>query len=509
MKLELESLTERIVPSATNLAPLTVLANPTSATVASANHSNAQTSQNSGTILSSMHGASSDRGSAVPAPSEANIASNVSGAQYKRVGIPNKQISPLTGSYSETWVAPGENGDYNWSDPLNWSMDETPIDGMTVVFDGSVDNAECLVNIPTASVNIVLQNGYTSTIETVGNNQGSLNIAGFQDNTPATDVFNVAFLGGADTVNFTGGGTQTIDDSINWGTGGKTNVLNGTVVNFGIGSNLTQSTGSPINVTNGQINFGDDQNNGNYCTLNLTSSSADINIGPNGTMGLNQTGVALIDNSRGPGAVINNNGTVNLVGVTGGKATNINVPLQNHATLNVTDGGIWWFNDKDASGNDLSMDAGTIIMEFGASKIYCLHQYTQKGGTFNVQYSQATLWAGNAAYFSGGTLEFTYLSQSVLNSGNIEFNGAALDMRIWADSSNSDLINCTTAANCTITSSSTINVTLEGTQEGYSTWTLIQMASGTLTGDFQQPPNLPGGFSENYSSSAWGCQSTD
>jgi hypothetical protein len=96
-----------------------------------------------------------------------------------------------------------------------------------------------------------------------------------------------------------------------------------------------------------------------------------------------------------------------------------------------------------------------------------------------------------------------------LNTYDIVFNGATLNMRIQANSSNSDLITDTESpiSSCTIKGNSTINVTLNGTQTVYSSWTLIA-SSKTITGDFATV-NLPSGVFESTPGYDWDCYSTD
>ncbi len=303
------------------------------------------------------------------------------------------------------------------------------------------------------------------------------------------------------------GTTVNEKGAVDFGTGGKVDIINGGTLNLGVAlAAKVQESGSPINVTNGTINFGDGNKSGanNYTTFMLTNAAANVNIGGSGTMNLNQTGGTLIDNTQGPGSLISNSGVVNLNGVTGGTGTFIAAPLQNHGTLNIL-GGDWTFSQKDAKGNDLSMDAGSINLSFNPPSIYCLHQYTQTGGTFFVDTSQALLsvTAGGSANFNGGMLSFG-LSNGVLNTNSIVFNGATLNMSITANSTTSNVINC---KSCSIKGSSTINVTLVGEQTVYDSWELIQSAA-MISGDFQTV-NLPSSIFESEPGSNWSCYSTD
>ncbi len=312
---------------------------------------------------------------------------------------------------------------------------------------------------------------------------------------------NFLAAGKVDNIN---GGTRNVRDDIDYGENGKVNIYNGGTLNLGVPGGKNQQSGSPINVTNGTLNFGDKTNSKNYSTFQLTTASADINIGPNGTMNVYQTGGTPINNVLGgQGAVINNNGTVNLQGVTGAGGTNISVPLQNHATLNAY-AGDWTFDQKDVSGNDLSMDAGNINLANGA-KIYCFHGYTQTAGLFQIVSSQATLAVtGVPANFNGGTVSFS-TSNGVLNTGGIAFNGTTLNMSITGSSTTSNVINSTS---CSIKGTSTINVSLQGaTIEG--PWALIKNPAGTnIQGDFGTVNLPPGVFETEPVTNTWSCYVT-
>jgi len=63
-------------------------------------------------------------------------------------------------------------------------------------------------------------------------------------------------------------------------------------------------------------------------------------------------------------------------------------------------GGTWEFTLGDANGNDLSMDAGSIFLEQGAS--ITVGQYTQTAGTFNIEDDNETFRATATAYFITG-----------------------------------------------------------------------------------------------------------
>jgi hypothetical protein len=154
------------------------------------------------------------------------------------------------------------------------------------------------------------------------------------------------------------------------------------------------------------------------------------------------------------------------------------------------------------------MDAGSINMLEGAS-IQCKDQFTQTGGAFNIQGAQASFKVITlAANFNGGTVNFTNPSgYGTLTSFAIVFNGATLNMRIKADSSDSDLITVPGGSTVTIKGNSTIDVTLNGSETQGSTWTLIS-SNVAITGDFQTM-NLPGGVSEQPVGNVWSCRYSD
>jgi hypothetical protein len=410
-----------------------------------------------------------------------------------------------TDSYGQSFVwEPVSGGDYLWSDPNNWSNHVVPQNGAPAYFTGTY-NSKCIVDTNTTQGTIFLENGFTAPIEI----EGELNIPGYEDDDIPADDFNVVFLTPDAPMNVNGNTNRVITPGRwNVGAGGQFNVTNNTVINFGIGANLTQSSGSPINVTQGTLNFGDATNSGQYSTFKLTNAAANINIGANGFMNLYQTGDTLIDSSANPGAVISNKGNVTLKGVAGAGQTDIAVPLQNHKTFNVY-GGDWWFTETDTNNDDLSMDAGTINLS-GNATIVLDNQFTQTGGALSITDAQETFEAiSGAVNFNGGTVNFTSTSgYGTLNTFNLVFNGATLNMRIKADSSDCDLITLQLSTpTCTIKGNSTINVTLNGAQTVYSSWTLIE-SSNTITGDFQTV-NLPNGIYEEPLSSDWGCHSTD
>ena|SRR5579884_912092 len=348
-----------------------------------------------------------------------------------------------------------------------------------------------------------------TTLSVDASSTGNFNLQG--NNNLQTDA-GVAENDGTIYVNFLAAGSvRTIEGTTNekgnvdFGANGKVNIINGGILNLGVGANLSQQSGSPINVTNGTLNIGDGNNSGakNYSAFQLTTASADINIGPSGSMNVYQTGSMMIDGSNGgQGAVISNNGTVTLQGVTGvAGGGGINVPVQNHGKLNL--GGAWTLSGKDASGNALSMDAGTINLASGAD-IILLAPYTQTGGVFNaVSDTTFGVQPGNgAANFNGGTVDLTSGAPvCILTTYQIVFNGATLKMRIWGNGENDEII-C--KGNCTIKGSSTINVTLVGSLSGF-TWPMIEELSNfTITGDFQTVI-LPPGVREIESTTAWNC----
>jgi hypothetical protein len=362
-----------------------------------------------------------------------------------------------------------------------------------------------------AGVNLELTGANGSTMYVDASSTAEFELEG--NNNLQTDT-GEAEIDGNMYVNFLAAGSvRTIKDNetykkdVDFGAGGQVNIINGGALNLGVGANLNQESGSPINVTNGTLNLGDGNNSGqaNYSSFMLTAAAADINIQTSGIMNIYQTGGTAINNViGGQGSVISNNGVVNLDGVKGAGGTIIAAPLQNYRTLNVI-GGSWTFDQKDANGNDLSMETGSINLSFNTSSITCFHGYTQTGGTFFVDTQQATLAvAGGSANFDGGLVDFG-LNNGVLNTGGIAFNGATLYMSISGNSTTSNVIKSTS---CSIKGSSMINVTLVGDVTTDGPWTLIQNPAGTnITGDFETI-NLPPGIIENQVTNTWSCSTT-
>jgi len=411
---------------------------------------------------------------------------------------------------------------YNWSNFHNWLINGAPQKGVTgtipddpmdeAVFDGSTSNSQCIVNTSTAEGSVVLKNGFTAPFEIQGTG-AALNIPTYSDALNPGGTFDVQFLTADDPCRFTDPGLIgpnyiTFHDNVDIGQGGVVKVQAYDWLVFGIGENLQQSSSSAIYVTtNGGLVFGDGKNSGKYSTFELSNATANITNG--GTIQFYQTGDTLISASANPGPVITNNSLMKLTGVAGAGAssTGIIVPVHNHGEIDVT-GGNFDFGLDDANNNSLTMDTGSINLSGGAV-ITTLQNYTQTGGAFNIQDASETFGALTTAYFNGGTLNFTKPSgPGTLNTYEVQFNGIALNMRIWANTDNCDLIKSIDSPTDTIKGSSTMNVTLIGTQTVYNSWTLI--SSGEITGDFQTV-NLPNGIYEEYSSggSFWDCYSTD
>ena len=163
---------------------------------------------------------------------------------------------------------------------------------------------------------------------------------------------------------------------------------------------MDQSSGSPISVENGQLNFGDDTNSGFYSTFKLTASAATIYLTAEGSMTLYQTGATLIDNSGNPDPFIyNNGGKVTLQEAKGAFQTGILTPLQNYGTLDVN-GGEWLFGQSDSYGIDLYMGTGGTINMNNDATVTCSDNYTQGAGAFNVMDAQETFNVITNAAFS-------------------------------------------------------------------------------------------------------------
>ena len=102
-----------------------------------------------------------------------------------------------------------------------------------------------------------------------------------------------------------------------------------------------------------------------------------------------------------------------------------------------------------------------------------------------------------------------YINPSVygtLNTYNVVFDGATLNMNIKANDSESDQINVAgQISKCTIQGNSSINVTMQGgPATENSTWTLIHTPNA-ITGDFQTK-NLPGDvYEETPVGNNWSC----
>jgi hypothetical protein len=411
--------------------------------------------------------------------------------------LPADALGPTTSSPIQFDANPGDTP--NSDAPITWNQSYTVA---SISIQGGY-NAVQTVNYG-AVLEMNGANGTTLTVD--ASSTGDFDLEG--NNNLQTDA-GVAEIDGTMYVNFLAagtvrtinGGTVNENGDVDFGENGKVNIINSGTLNLNAPAGKDQSSGSPINVTSGTLNFGDNKNSKNYATFHLTTASADIKISGGGTMNVYQTGGTPIDNVLGgAGAVITNSGTVNLQGVAGAGGTTIAAPLQNDGTLKVL-GGDWTFSQKDATGNDLSMAQGSITLT-NSAKIYCSHGFTQSGGAFNINTAQATLAVtGVPANFNGGAVSFS-LPNGVLNTGGIAFNGATLNMNITGGSNTSNVINSTS---CSIKAgTSTINVTRNG-GSGAGLWTLIKNPAGTnIVGDFNTV-NLPEGVVEEPVTNTWSC----
>ena len=445
---------------------------------------------------------------ATPAVSSSHTASP---AIVPSANAPRNSVRPFGGSGQPDAWNPVPNGDYLWSDPLNWSTGVVPENGLPATFDGNVNNSKCIVDVNTTQGLTTLQNGYTATI-TIQNGI-TMNISGFQDNNVGLDNFVVAFAGPNAVQNY--GPGQDVMGDFSWEAGGKTTV-NGGNVTIGNGAGLNQSTASPVIINSGVVSIGPTTASG-ASTFDLTNGSADINVNPNGQLDfyLPNTTDILVSNT-GTAAQISNNGTTYLINNSFTATAIISAPFENHAQLIADSGGIWRFNRADANGNDLSMDAGQISM-LGGVNLTCLDQYTQTGGTLEIADDQPELLdvtgPGVAANFNGGKIVFdSTIGLGTLKLGNVIFNGVEIDMRIAGTTNASDQISCTLGGNtCTIKGNSKLVVTAAQAVKPNLTWTLITPNAGkTITGDFL-PANitLPANVVETAGAlpNSWQCNS--
>ncbi len=412
----------------------------------------------------------------------------------------------------------------NWDTQFGLHTHPTSLPTSTdnVVFDGSSGynghgqyyngNLPATVDV-NLSGNIFLQNGFNAEITI--NDGMALTCTSYTDNNIGADNFEVAFGGSSAALNFgaTGfvGSVNTMGNFL-WHTGGKVNVAAGNSVFIGSKAGLSQSTSSPLYIS-GTVGIGPSDANSGNSTFYLTNGSADINVNTNGALNLfmpvdNQT---LIDNT-GTSAWINNNGTVSLVASPGGTNNTaiLDVPLQNHATLNANEGGAWAFNKADATNNDLSMDAGKIIL-MRYTDLKCFDGYTQTGGTLeiadNTSCSLEITGAGGADNFNGGKIVFdSPTGYGTLYVGNVVFNGVEIDMRVDGTAVSSDQINCLTGITCSIKGNSVLNVTAVNPLKK-NTWTLIKPnPNHTINGDFQAGNvHLPNGCTEKGWPNEWDC----
>lgn len=403
------------------------------------------------------------------------------------------------------------NGNYLWSDPLNWSLDVVPENGEPATFDGNF-NSQCIVDMNTTQGLITLQNGYTAPI-TIKDGI-TMEISGFEDANIGLDNFVVAFAGADAVQDYRDG--EAVMGNFSWEAGGKITV-NGGDVTIGNGANLKQSTASPLIINSGVVSIGPNTA-ADSSTFFLSNGSALINVNPNGQLDFylpatNLHQVLIQANVEGP--EISNNGTTYLVGSSNsGFLGYIKVPFENHAQLNADTGGQWVFSNRDLLGNNLSMDAGQILL-MGQASIQCQDQYTQTGGILTVgddQLETLKASAPGAVNFNGGKIVFDSVAgYGTLAVGNVIFNGVEADMRINGQANSSDLIKCTSGDTCKIQAKSALKVAAENAIQKGLTWTLIASNMGkVVVGDFPLANiQLPDGVGEKVGvpPDTWQCGS--
>jgi hypothetical protein len=301
--------------------------------------------------------------------------------------------------------------------------------------------------------------------------------------------------------------------NVEWGGSGNVTISGGQVY-VGEGNNLNQSSASPIVIKGGTFSIGPSNKSGTS-TFELLNA-AGITVNQNGTLdfSLPDNDSPLVSNNKAGSSIINN-GTTYLIGTSNsGYTGSIGVVFLNHATLNADTGGSWAFTGKDASGDSLYMDAGTIFLMGGVS-INCGANYTQTGGTLAIGDSeQETLTAStpNADNFNGGKIVFdSQTGYGKLQVNNVIFNGVELDMRIDGTTSAADQIFCNLGDVCAIKGISVLKVTaVNAPKQLKDPWILIKAnGTNTITGDFTAPNlHLPANVKEVVPDprTSWQCQ---
>jgi hypothetical protein len=414
------------------------------------------------------------------------------------------------------------NLNYDFSNYHNWLINGQPQNGTSgtipddpkdeAIFNGSVSNIQCIVDINTSEGYVFLRNGYTATFTISAGI--SFSISNFADNGIGLDDFVVAFAGPNAVESFAAG--LSFLGNFSSEAGGKTTVAAGASVAIGMQSGLNQSTTSPLTIS-GTVSIGPISANSGRSTFKLTNSSADINVNTNGSLIFSAptNDQTLVDNT-GTAALISNNGTVALQETPGEGGAIIAAQLANHATLKAAQGGLWDFTRADANNHDVSMDAGKITMADNVS-LNCTHGYNQSGGTLEVADNDGgALYvnAGGVANFAGGKIVF----DSKTGYGNllfysVIFNGVEIDMRINGINNTCDYIHCFTTSKISIQGNSKLVVTATNPVVKGSgiTWTLIQPDVGDkILGDFL-PANitLPKNVVETVGAlpNSWKCNS--
>ena len=293
VSLELERLIDRILPSASPVTSLVLPPSTPESALTSQNGSEALVEHTQSALTNGMeHSVAGTKGSsgsistsavAQTKGSEHSGTSTSHSTQKVKEGLEDPP-PPGTGDQQIVWE-PVAGGGNLWSYAGNWSTDTVPNDVADAVFTGQY-NDECIVDVSTSEAKLILTVGpggvpFNAPIEIQGG--AALNIPAYDDSTDTGGEFNVVFLAANAPVTYNGEAViQKV--AIDYGTGGKVNIINGASLTLGTVGNVTQSSGSPINVTNGWLIFGDNQNRGaaNYSTFNLITASADINIGKNG-----------------------------------------------------------------------------------------------------------------------------------------------------------------------------------------------------------------------------------
>ncbi|HTU89474.1 MAG TPA: DUF1549 domain-containing protein [Gemmataceae bacterium] len=257
--------------------------------------------------------------------------------------------APLAVDGADIWK-PQDAGNL-YGDANNWTLGAVPgsgkAAGLSAAFCGIVSNADCVINQNPAD-SFILQQGYTGQLSISAGVNAFVN--GVLDENPATDSFNVLFLGSGSQLTFSGNSTSKIYNADFSGADvGTMNVAAGSTVIAGAYPGYSTDLIAPCNVA-GTMDLGATYGGGET-PVSFTNSSGNttnaIVVQSGGTVNVwaaNTTGFPVNVSLNGPSVVfyVQAGGTLNFSDDQNGSDQTLFAAIVDLGTTNVF-GGDWFF----------------------------------------------------------------------------------------------------------------------------------------------------------------------